>query len=75
MPLVLLMFFAIAILEDTGYLARVAYMLDRVFRTFGLHGSSVMAYIISGALPAAVLFRESWPPGPSAVLANAWPPC
>jgi len=49
-PLVLLMFFAIAILEDTGYLARVAYMLDRVFRTFGLHGSSVMAYIISGGI-------------------------
>jgi ferrous iron transport protein B len=49
-PLVMLMFFAIAILEDTGYLARVAYMLDRVFRTFGLHGSSVMAFIISGGI-------------------------
>jgi ferrous iron transport protein B len=49
-PLILFMFFAIAILEDTGYLARVAYMLDRVFRTFGLHGSSVMAYIISGGI-------------------------
>ncbi len=49
-PLVLFMFFAIAILEDTGYLARVAYMLDRVFRTFGLHGSSVMAFIISGGI-------------------------
>ena len=49
-PLILVMFFAIAFLEDTGYLARVAYMLDRVFRTFGLHGSSVMAYIISGGI-------------------------
>ncbi len=49
-PLILFMFFAIAFLEDTGYLARVAYMLDRVFRTFGLHGSSVMAYIISGGI-------------------------
>ena len=49
-PLILFMFFGIAILEDTGYLARVAYMLDRVFRTFGLHGSSVMAYIISGGI-------------------------
>jgi len=49
-PLVLFMFFAIAILEDTGYLARVAYMLDRVFRTFGLHGNSVMAFIISGGI-------------------------
>jgi ferrous iron transport protein B len=49
-PLILFMFFGIAVLEDTGYLARVAYMLDRVFRTFGLHGSSVMAYIISGGI-------------------------
>lgn len=49
-PLILFMFFAIAFLEDTGYLARVAYMLDRIFRTFGLHGSSVMAYIVSGGI-------------------------
>lgn len=49
-PLILFLFLAIAFLEDTGYLARVAYMLDRVFRTFGLHGSSVMAYIISGGI-------------------------
>ncbi len=49
-PIILFMFFAVAFLEDTGYLARVAYMLDRVFRTFGLHGSSVMAYIISGGI-------------------------
>ncbi|MFZ2448591.1 MAG: ferrous iron transport protein B [Syntrophobacteraceae bacterium] len=49
-PLIVFMFLAVALLEDTGYLARVAYMLDRVFRTFGLHGSSVMAYIISGGI-------------------------
>ncbi len=49
-PLIMFMFFGISILEDTGYLARVAFMLDRVFRIFGLHGSSVMAYIISGGI-------------------------
>jgi len=49
-PLILFMFFAIAILEDSGYLARVAFMLDRVFQFFGLHGSSVMAYIVSGGI-------------------------
>ncbi|MCP4717699.1 MAG: ferrous iron transport protein B, partial [Deltaproteobacteria bacterium] len=49
-PLIMFMFFGIAILEDTGYLARVAFMLDRIFRIFGLHGSSVMAYIISGGI-------------------------
>jgi len=49
-PLILFMFFGIAILEDSGYLARVAFMLDRVFQAFGLHGSSVMAYIVSGGI-------------------------
>ncbi len=49
-PIIVFMFFAIAFLEDTGYLARVAYMLDRIFRTFGLHGNSVMAFIISGGI-------------------------
>ncbi len=49
-PLILFMFFAIAVLEDTGYLARVAFMLDRVFSFFGLHGSSVMPFIISGGI-------------------------
>ncbi len=49
-PLIMFMFFGIAILEDSGYLARVAFMLDRIFRVFGLHGSSVMAYIISGGI-------------------------
>ena len=49
-PLIMFMFFGIAILEDTGYLARVAFMMDRIFRMFGLHGSSVMAYIVSGGI-------------------------
>jgi ferrous iron transport protein B len=49
-PLIMLMFAGIAVLEDSGYLARVAFMMDRVFRIFGLHGSSVMAYIISGGI-------------------------
>jgi ferrous iron transport protein B len=49
-PLIMLMFLGIAALEDSGYLARIAFMLDRVFRIFGLHGSSVMSYIVSGGI-------------------------
>ncbi len=49
-PLIMLMFLGIAVLEDSGYLARVAFMLDRIFRFFGLHGNSVVAYIISGGI-------------------------
>ncbi len=49
-PIILLMFLGITILEDSGYLARVAFMLDRVFKVFGLHGSSVMPFILSGGI-------------------------
>jgi ferrous iron transport protein B len=49
-PLIMFMFFGIAFLEDTGYLARMSFMLDRVFRMFGLHGSSVMAFVVSGGI-------------------------
>lgn len=49
-PLILLIFLQIAILEDSGYMARMAYMLDRIFRLFGLHGSSVVPYILGGGI-------------------------
>jgi ferrous iron transport protein B len=49
-PLIMFMFAGISFLEDSGYLARVAFMLDRVFRAFGLHGSSVMPFIVSGGI-------------------------
>jgi ferrous iron transport protein B len=49
-PLIAFMFFAIAILEDTGYMARVAFMLDRVLRGFGLHGASMLALVVSGGI-------------------------
>ncbi|MFW6428622.1 MAG: ferrous iron transport protein B [Desulfosalsimonas sp.] len=49
-PIILFMFVGITILEDSGYFARVAFMLDRVFKVFGLHGSSVMPFIVSGGI-------------------------
>jgi len=49
-PLIMFMFFAIAIMEDSGYMARVAYLMDRVLRTFGLHGNSVIALIVGGGI-------------------------
>lgn len=49
-PLIMFMFLALAIMEDFGYMARVAYMLDRILRWFGLHGSSVMALLVSGGI-------------------------
>ncbi|MDR1677540.1 MAG: ferrous iron transport protein B [Deltaproteobacteria bacterium] len=49
-PLIMIMFLFIAVLEDSGYTARVAYIMDRVFRFFGLHGASIMPFIISGGI-------------------------
>ncbi|MBI5518818.1 MAG: ferrous iron transport protein B [Desulfovibrio sp.] len=49
-PLIMIMFFLLSALEDTGYVARMAYMLDRVFRIFGLHGTSVLPFIVSGGI-------------------------
>ncbi len=49
-PIIIFIFLGIAFLEDSGYLARAAFMLDRVFRTFGLHGNSFMAYIVGGGI-------------------------
>ena len=49
-PLIFIMFLLISFFEDLGYMARMAYMLDRVLRIFGLHGCSVMPFIISGGI-------------------------
>lgn len=49
-PLIMLIFMQIAFLEDSGYMARIAYMMDRVFRVFGLHGCSVMPFIVGGGI-------------------------
>lgn len=50
-PLIMIMFLGIAFLEDSGYMARMAYMMDRVLRIFGLHGCSVMPFIVAGGIP------------------------
>ncbi|MCB2188686.1 MAG: ferrous iron transport protein B [Deltaproteobacteria bacterium] len=49
-PLILFMFFAIAIMEDSGYMARVAYLMDRLLRACGLHGNSVIALVVGGGI-------------------------
>ncbi len=46
-PLILFMFFAIAFFEDTGYMARAVFIMDRFMRKFGLHGKSFASMIIA----------------------------
>ncbi len=49
-PLIFVMFLFVAALEDTGYIARVAFILDRALKLFGLQGKSILAMIVSGGL-------------------------
>ena len=53
-PQIALLFFFIAILEDTGYMARVSFIMDKVMRKFGLNGRSVIPLIsgVACAIPA-----------------------
>ena len=45
-PQMLVLFFMLAILEDVGYMARVAFIMDRIFRKFGLSGKSFIPMLI-----------------------------
>ena len=47
LPLVMVMYFLIALLEDSGYMARVAVILDPIFKKVGLSGKSVIPFVIS----------------------------
>ena len=46
LPLVLVLFLLLSILEDSGYMARVAFVMDRIFRHFGLSGRSFIPLLM-----------------------------
>ncbi len=46
MPQMFILFFFLAILEDCGYMARIAFVMDRVFRKFGMSGKSFIPMLI-----------------------------
>ncbi|MBP7809258.1 MAG: ferrous iron transport protein B [Bacteroidia bacterium] len=58
-PQIALLFFFIGLLEDSGYMARVSFIMDKIFRRFGLNGKSVIP-IVSGvacAVPSILSTR------------------
>ncbi len=63
-PQIALLFAFIAILEDTGYMARVVFLMDKIMRKFGLSGKSVVPLIsgVACAIPAVMATRniENW---------------
>ncbi len=46
LPLILVLFFFLSILEDTGYMARVAFVMDKLMRKIGLSGRSFVPFLI-----------------------------
>ena len=46
LPNILILFFFISVLEDTGYMARAAFIMDKLMHRMGLHGKSFIPYII-----------------------------
>jgi ferrous iron transport protein B len=63
-PQIAILFAFIAILEETGYMARVTFMMDKIMRKFGLNGKSVVPLIsgVACAVPAVMSARtiENW---------------
>lgn len=58
-PQIMILFFLISILEDCGYMARVAFIMDRIFRKFGLSGKSFIPMLIGSgcSVPAIMASR------------------
>jgi ferrous iron transport protein B len=59
LPQILVLFFFFSILEDSGYMARVAFILDRIFRKFGLSGRAFIPMIMGFgcSIPAMINTR------------------
>ncbi len=59
LPQILLLFFFIGLLEDSGYMARAAYLMDRIMRALGLHGRAFVPMIsgLACAVPAVMATR------------------
>lgn len=47
LPQIMVLFFCLALLEDCGYMARIAFVMDRLFRKFGLSGKSFIPMLIA----------------------------
>ena len=61
-PLIVLMFFFLSLLQDTGYMARVAFFMDRALRRIGLSGRSIVPMIMGfGCTVPAIMATRTLP--------------
>ncbi len=62
LPIIVIMFFFLSILEDSGYLARIAFVMDKLLRKIGLSGRSIVPMLIGfGCTVPAVMSTRTLP--------------
>ncbi|MBR2706897.1 MAG: ferrous iron transport protein B [Mogibacterium sp.] len=62
LPIIVTMFFFLSMLEDSGYIARVAFVMDKILRRFGLSGRSIVPMLIGfGCTVPAVMSTRTLP--------------
>ncbi len=78
-PQMLVLFFMLALLEDVGYMARVAFIMDRIFRKFGLSGKSFIPMLIGSgcSIPGIMASRtiENQRDRRMTIMTTAFIPC
>ena len=78
-PQMIVLFFFLAILEDCGYMARVAFIMDRIFRKFGLSGKAFIPMLISSGcgIPGVMATRtiESARDRKMSIMTTTFIPC
>ncbi|HPW53822.1 MAG TPA: ferrous iron transport protein B, partial [Erysipelotrichaceae bacterium] len=62
LPIIIVLFFFLSILEDTGYMARIAFVMDKLLRKIGLSGKSIVPFLIGfGCTVPAVMATRTLP--------------
>ena len=78
-PQMIVLFFLLALLEDVGYMARVAFIMDRIFRKFGLSGKSFIPMLIGSgcSIPGIMASRtiENQRDRRMTIMTTAFIPC
>ncbi len=79
LPNILILFFFISVMEDTGYMARAAFLMDRIMHKFGLHGKSFIPLVMGFGcnVPAIMASRtlENWKDRMLTMLINPFMSC
>lgn len=57
-PIIVVLFFFLSLLEDTGYMSRIAFVMDKLLRKIGLSGSSFVPMLMGLAALYRLLFCQ-----------------